>query len=86
MRRQPRRRAGDCSITVPFWQAGYAGKGSFALVVMLDTGNIGIVGQPLPVRAVLRVDGNPALGTLDAAPFHATGQLCRSNCDRLLPM
>jgi len=57
----PGGRAGDCSITVPFWQAGYAGKGSFALVVMLDTGNIGIVGQPLPVKAVLRVDGNPAI-------------------------
>lgn len=57
----PGGRAGDCSITVPFWQAGYAGKGSFALVVMLDTGNIGIVGHPVPVKAVLRVDGNPAI-------------------------
>ena len=36
------------------------GKGSFALVVMLQTGNIGIVGSPLPVKAVLRVDKNPA--------------------------
>jgi hypothetical protein len=50
----------DCSITVPFWQDAYAGKGSFALVVMLRTGNIGIVGSPLPVKAVLRVDINPA--------------------------
>jgi hypothetical protein len=50
---------GDCSITVPFWQAG-GGKGSFALVVMLETGNIGIVGSPPPLRAVLRVDKNPA--------------------------
>jgi hypothetical protein len=52
-------RATDCSITVPFWQAGANQKGSFALVVMLDTGNIGIVGQPPPLRAVLRVDRNP---------------------------
>lgn len=52
--------ASDCSITVPFWQDAYAGKGSFALVVMLRTGNIGIVGSPLPVKAVLRVDKNPA--------------------------
>jgi hypothetical protein len=51
---------GDCSITVPFWQTGDDGKGSFALVVMLQTGNIGIVGSPVPVRAVLRVDKNPA--------------------------
>lgn len=51
---------GGCSITVPFWQNGYDGKGSFALVVMLQTGNIGIVGSPPPVRAVLRVDKNPA--------------------------
>lgn len=53
-------RAGDCSITVPFWQAGYHGRSSFALVVMLETGNVGIVGQPYPLRAVLRVDKNPA--------------------------
>jgi hypothetical protein len=51
---------GGCSITVPFWQNGYDGKGSFALVVMLQTGNIGIVGTPPPVRAVLRIDKNPA--------------------------
>jgi hypothetical protein len=35
--------------------------GSFALVVMLQTGNMGIVGQPTPVRAVLRVDKNPPI-------------------------
>jgi hypothetical protein len=49
----------NCSITVPFWQTRGDPKGSFALVVMLQTGNIGIVGQPSPVRAVLRVDKNP---------------------------
>ncbi len=56
----PGRHVADCSITVPFWQAGGNGngKGSFALVVMLDTGNIGIVGQPFPVRAVLHIDKN----------------------------
>jgi hypothetical protein len=52
--------AGACSITVPFWQNGDNPKASFALVVMLRTGNIGIVGTPSPVRAVLRVDKNPA--------------------------
>ncbi|HEY1259402.1 MAG TPA: hypothetical protein VGF34_09130 [Stellaceae bacterium] len=51
----------DCSITVPFWQIAHGQKGSFALVVTLPTGNIGIVGQPYPVRAVLRVDKNPAI-------------------------
>jgi hypothetical protein len=51
--------APDCSITVPFWQTNGDARGSFALVVMLETGNIGIVGQPYPVRAVLRVDKNP---------------------------
>lgn len=49
-------RTPDCSITVPFWQP--RSDGSFALVVMLQTGNIGIVGQPFPVKAVLRVDKN----------------------------
>jgi invasion protein IalB len=53
--------APDCAITVPFWQAGDSPKGSFALVVMLQTGNIGIVGQPFPTRAVLRVDKNPPI-------------------------
>lgn len=51
--------APDCSITVPFWQTSGDPRGSFALVVMFQTGNIGIVGQPPPVRAVLRVDKNP---------------------------
>jgi hypothetical protein len=51
----------DCSITVPFWQAQGVSDGSFALVVMLQTGNIGIVGQPFPVKAVLRVDKNPPI-------------------------
>jgi hypothetical protein len=53
--------APDCSITVPFWETGGGPKGSFALVVMLQTGNIAIVGQPFPVRAVLRVDKNPPI-------------------------
>jgi hypothetical protein len=55
----PGRGAADCSITVPFWQPGGSDKGSFALVVMLQTGNIGVVGQPFPVRALLRIDKNP---------------------------
>jgi hypothetical protein len=53
--------SGECSITVPFWQSADSGKGSFALVVMLETGDIGIVGSPPPVKAVLRVDKNPAV-------------------------
>src|SRR5215475_9500892 len=53
--------APDCSITVPFRQTRRGQRGSFALVIMLQTGNIGIVGQPFPVRAVLRVDKNPPI-------------------------
>jgi hypothetical protein len=53
--------APNCSITVPFWQDRGDRDGSFALVVMLQTGNIGIVGQPFPVKAVLRVDKNPPI-------------------------
>jgi hypothetical protein len=51
----------DCSITVPFWQAQGDRGGSFALVVMLQTANMGIVGQPPPLKAVLRVDKNPPI-------------------------
>jgi hypothetical protein len=50
--------APDCSIMVPFWQSHSEPSGSFALVVMLQSGNIGIVGRPYPVRAMLRVDKN----------------------------
>ena len=53
--------APDCSITVPFWQGERQRDGAFALVVMIQTGNIGIVGQPFPTRAVLRVDKNPPI-------------------------
>jgi hypothetical protein len=53
--------APDCSITLPFWQARGNQAGSFALVVMLQSGNIGIVGQPFPVKAVLQVDKNPPI-------------------------
>jgi hypothetical protein len=57
----PSNGASECSITVPFWQTQGDPKGSFALVAMLPTGNIGIVGQPFPIRAVLRVDKNPPI-------------------------
>jgi hypothetical protein len=57
----PGRGGADCSIMVPFWQGEDHGRGSFALVVMLQTGNVGIVGQPFPVKAVLRVDKNPPM-------------------------
>jgi hypothetical protein len=58
--------APDCSITVPFWQTRGAPRGSFALVVMLQTGNIGIVGEPSPTRAVLRIDKNPPIECREA--------------------
>ena len=54
-------RAAACTITVPFWQTQPQTTGSFALVIMLQTGNIGIVGLPFPTRAVLRVDKNPPI-------------------------
>jgi hypothetical protein len=54
----PSRGAAGCSITVPFWQTQRQTRGSFALVIMLQTGNIGIVGVPFPTSAVLRVDKN----------------------------
>src|SRR5712675_2988562 len=56
----------DCSITVPFWQTHGDPSGSFALVVMLQTGNIGIVGEPFPTRAVLRIDKNPPIECTEA--------------------
>ena len=58
--------APDCSITVPFLETRGAPKGSFALVVMLQTGNMGIVGEPFPTRAVLRIDKNPPIECREA--------------------
>jgi hypothetical protein len=55
----PGSRGGACSMTVPFWQTAENGQGSFALVVMLQTGDVGLVGTPAPVRAVLRIDQHP---------------------------
>ena len=57
----PRISAAGCSITVPFWQSQRRSRGSFALVIMLQTRDIGIVGDPFPTRAVLRVDKNRAV-------------------------
>ena len=62
----PRGGTPDCSITVPFWQTRGVPKGSFALVVMLQTRNMGIVGEPFPTRAVLRIDKNPPIECREA--------------------
>jgi hypothetical protein len=51
----------DCSIAVPFAQTENGQEGSFALVVILRTGDVAIVGRPFPVRAVLRVGKNPPI-------------------------
>jgi hypothetical protein len=55
---EPGTRTIGCSITVPFGEVRKGEGGSFALVVLLDAGYIGIVGRPFPVRAVLRIDGD----------------------------
>ncbi|HEV2097938.1 MAG TPA: hypothetical protein VGR45_03315 [Stellaceae bacterium] len=53
--------APDCAITVPFADTEGGEKGSFALVVALQSGEIGIVGRPFPLRATLQVDKNPPI-------------------------
>lgn len=53
--------AARCTITVPFSDTVDGEKGSFALLVALDSGEIGIVGQPFPLKATLQVDGNPPI-------------------------
>jgi hypothetical protein len=47
-----------CSITALFGEVQNGQGGRFALAVLLDTGDIGIVGRPFPVRAVLRIDND----------------------------
>jgi hypothetical protein len=47
-----------CTITVPFSGIVDGEKGSFALLVSLQSGEIGVVGQPFPLKARLQVDGN----------------------------
>lgn len=51
----------ECSIMVPFSQNENGERGAFALAVMLSTGDIAIVGQPPPLRAVLHIGNNPAI-------------------------
>lgn len=50
--------APSCAITVPFADTQGGEKGSFALVVALQSAEIGIVGQPFPLAATLQVDKN----------------------------
>ncbi|HZU89446.1 MAG TPA: hypothetical protein VE993_09330 [Stellaceae bacterium] len=52
----------DCSITGLFQQTNMDGRrGSFALVIMVQSGQLAVVGQPFPVRARLQIDrNNPA--------------------------
>jgi len=54
--------APDCSLMVRFSKAENGQKGAFALAVMVSTGDIAIVGQPVPVRAVLRIGNNLPIG------------------------
>src|ERR1700736_3947239 len=56
----------DCSITVPFWQTRGAPKGSCALVVMLQIGSMGIVGERFQTRAVLRIEKTPPIECREA--------------------
>ena len=46
---------------IPFSTTQRDQKGAFALAVILTTGDIGIVGQPPPIRAILRIDANPPM-------------------------
>ena len=53
--------APDCSLMVPFSKTENGQKGAFALAVMMSTGDIAVVGQPIPVRAVLHIGANPPI-------------------------
>ena len=57
----PETGARECTITVPFQEREKGQKGAFALVVALSSGDLAVVGEPVPQRAVLQVDGNPAI-------------------------
>jgi hypothetical protein len=54
----PATSAPDCSIVVTFDDSVNGKKGIFALFVTLQIGALGIVGQPFPLQAMLRVDQN----------------------------
>jgi hypothetical protein len=54
-------RMSGCSLTVPFGGVQNDKRGAFAMVVVLDSGMIGIVGLPYPVRAMLRIDKDPPI-------------------------
>jgi invasion protein IalB len=51
----------ECSLMVPFSKTENGQRGAFALAVMVSTGDIAIVGQPVPVRAVVHIGNNPPI-------------------------
>ena len=58
---RPGSAAAECSIAVPFAQTVDGEEGSFALVVILRSGDIAIVGHPFPTKAVLQVGKYPPI-------------------------
>jgi invasion protein IalB len=54
---RPDRHADDCFATLSL--RGSASTGIFAIVIMLQIGEIGIAGKPPPKQATIRVDTNP---------------------------
>jgi hypothetical protein len=62
----PRAVNGDCSVTGVFQDIDVgSAAGSFALLVALQPPAVAVVGQPAPLRAVLRIDAYPE--------FHCAG-------------
>lgn len=56
-----------CSITGLFQQTNLDGRrGAFALVIMLPSRQLAVVGQPHPIRARLRIDTNAAAACVGA--------------------
>jgi hypothetical protein len=58
---EPGTKTPGCSLTVPFGGVQNDKRGGFAMVVLLDSGMIGIVGLPFPVRAMVRIDKDPPI-------------------------
>jgi hypothetical protein len=56
----------ECSLTVPFSRTEGDQRGAFALAVLVSTGDIAIVGQPAPIRAVLHIGNNPPIECREA--------------------
>jgi hypothetical protein len=60
--------APECSVIVPLSSTEKGQRGTYFLAVLLSAGDIAILGDPPPIRAILRIGNNPAMECRESQP------------------